>query len=125
MREKMQRFDVYMKAKGLNDNKVTEQCNLSQGLLGQARTGKSDLGPKTIDKILRTYQDLNKIWLMTGEGEMIKVLDSSNNITVGHDANNINSNVAITKLIDEMAAQREVYDQHINRLLNIIEERLP
>ena len=29
----MQRFDVYMKAKGLNDNKVTEQCNLSQGLL--------------------------------------------------------------------------------------------
>lgn len=67
----------------------------------------------------------------------------SNNITVGHDANNINSNVTITKLIDEMAAQRKSYeeqmkaqreqmkaqceqhDQHINRLLNILEERLP
>ena len=72
MREKMERFSKYMAYKSLNDNQVTIACGLSQGLLGQARTGKSDLGPKAIDKILITYPDLNKVWLLTGEGEMLK-----------------------------------------------------
>lgn len=71
MRERMQRFDIYMQAKYLNDNQVTSQCNLSQGLLGQARAGKSDLGNKTIEKILNVYQDLNRVWLLTGEGDML------------------------------------------------------
>ncbi|MCH5234513.1 MAG: LexA family transcriptional regulator [Muribaculaceae bacterium] len=71
MRERISRFIKYMEFKGLNDNQVTIQCNLSRGLLGQARTGKSDLGEKAVDKILKEYQDLNKIWLLTGEGEML------------------------------------------------------
>lgn len=71
MREKFERFEKYMKAKGLNDNQVTSQCGLAQGLLSQARKGKSDLGAKTIDKILNTYQDINKVWLLTGHGEML------------------------------------------------------
>ena len=76
MKERMERFDKYMKYKGLNDNQVTNKCGLSKGLIGQARTGKSDLGIKAIDKILIIYQDLNRVWLLTGEGEMIK-----NNLT--------------------------------------------
>lgn len=71
MRERMQRFALYMSKKGLNDNQVTKDCNLSQGLIGQARTGKSDLGSRTIDKILSIYQDLSRVWLLTGEGEML------------------------------------------------------
>ena len=77
MRERFERFDKYMKLKGLNDNQVTNECGLSQGLLGQARTGKSDLGAKSIDKILNVYQDLNKVWLLTGEGEMLKASSSA------------------------------------------------
>lgn len=71
MRERMQRLDLYMKNKGLNDNIVTVKCGLSQGLLSQARTGKSDIGQKTIEKILSIYQDLNRVWLLTGEGDML------------------------------------------------------
>lgn len=70
MREKFERFDKYMKYKGLNDNQVTTQCKLSQGLLNQARSGKSDLGSRTIDKILKVYQDLSRVWLLTGVGPM-------------------------------------------------------
>lgn len=61
-----------MEYSGLNDNKVTVECGLSQGLIGQARSGKSDLGTKTIEKILSKYQDLNRVWLITGEGEMLR-----------------------------------------------------
>ena len=68
MREKMQRFSLYMELKSLNDNQVTKECGLSKGLIGQARTGKSDLGAKAVDKISNTYTDLNRVWLLTGEG---------------------------------------------------------
>lgn len=71
MREKMERFAQYMDVKGLNDNQVTIQCELSKGLLGQARKGKSDIGQAAVDKILRTYQDLSRVWLLTGEGPML------------------------------------------------------
>ena len=72
MREKISRFDKFMKVKGLNDNQVTVQCGLSQGLLSQARRGMSDLGSGSIDKILSVCQDLSRVWLLTGEGEMLK-----------------------------------------------------
>lgn len=84
MRERFERFDKYMRLKGLNDNQVTQQCSLSQGLLGQARTGKSDLGPASINKILKIYQDLNKVWLLTGEGPMLTSdLSGSGNVVGG------------------------------------------
>lgn len=76
----MTRFDKYMQTKGLNDNKVTIDCNLSQGLLGQARAGKSDLGNSTVNKILNIYQDLNRVWLLTGEGSMLTASNSSTSV---------------------------------------------
>ena len=75
MREKISRFVQYLEYKGINDNQATVECGLSNGLIGQARSGKSDLGAKTIDKILNTYQDLSRVWLLTGEGNMLTEQD--------------------------------------------------
>ena len=69
---KIERFDKYMNINKLNDNQVTVNCGLSVGLLGKARRGDSDLGDKAIEKILSFYQDINRVWLLTGEGEMLK-----------------------------------------------------
>lgn len=69
---KIERFLQYLDFKGITENRATVECGLSQGLLHQAKSGKSDLGYKTIDKILDKYQDINKAWLLTGEGEMLK-----------------------------------------------------
>lgn len=69
---KIDRLSKYMEHKKLNDNVVTKECSLAQGLLGKARSGRSDLGSKAIDKILEKYQDLDRVWLLTGEGEMLK-----------------------------------------------------
>ena len=66
------RLDQYIKFKGINDNQVTVNANLSTGLLNNARKGSTDLGKKAIEKILNFYQDLNRVWLITGDGAMIK-----------------------------------------------------
>lgn len=144
MRERFERFDSYMKRMGLNDNQVTIQCNLAQGLLGQARKGKSDLGDKAIAKILNVYQDLNRVWLLTGEGEMLKPSVSQsangNNVTqVAGNGNRVNSACSLDKALDEIAEQRKLVaksqeqitksqeqisksQEQIDRLLNIIEQ---
>lgn len=68
---KIDRFLEYLKFQGISENKATVDCGLSVGLIGQAKRGKSDLGDKAVDKILSKYQDLSRVWLLTGDGEMI------------------------------------------------------
>lgn len=114
------RFDTYMQYRNLNDNKVTVDCGLSVGLIAKARRGKSDLGKKAIEKILSFYQDINRIWLITGEGEMLNQ-EGENNMYPTQ-----NSNV-IEKFIDEISAQRRVTEkaqEQIDRLIKIIENQV-
>ena len=68
---KIDRLLQYLKYKGISENKATQECGLAQGLLHQAKSGKADLGYKSIDKLLIKYTDLNRTWLLTGEGDML------------------------------------------------------
>lgn len=61
-----------MDYRDLNDNQVTVSCNLSVGLLGKSRREGSELGRKSIEKILKFYVELNEEWLLHGIGNMIK-----------------------------------------------------
>lgn len=71
MTRAIDRFDTYMASAGLNDNKVTVQLNLAVGLIGKSRKPGRDLSRPVIEKILAYYTDLNGVWLLTGEGEML------------------------------------------------------
>ena len=108
MREKISRFVQYLEYKGINDNKATVDCGLSNGLIGQARTGKSDLGAKTIDRILNTYQDLSRVWLLTGEGEM---LSQSKNPMTEQPAESSLVSYLERKVNDQEILIRELYQQ--------------
>ena len=66
------RLDLYIKEKGLNDNVVTVDCGLSVGALNKARKGTTNLGLTAVERILKIYNDINRDWLLTGEGEMLK-----------------------------------------------------
>ena len=68
---KIDRFDKYMIFSGLNDNKVTVQLGLSVGVIGKSRQEGRDLSANVIEKILNYYNELNGVWLLTGEGEML------------------------------------------------------
>jgi len=65
------RLDKYMSYSGLNENKLTIEVNISNGLIGKARK-RGALSQDNISKILHCYDDLDANWLFTGEGQMLK-----------------------------------------------------
>jgi len=50
---------------------VSAFCRSTGLATGFINNIKNSAQPKTIDKILKAYPDINKIWLLTGEGEML------------------------------------------------------
>lgn len=106
----IERFIKYMDFKGLNDNRVTVDCGLSVGLIGKARKGASDLGRNTIEKILRVYTDLNRDWLLTGKGNMLKEESVSTN---SENTNQQSDDMTIQKLLEAL----ERNDEQIRSLL--------
>lgn len=73
----IERLDKFLKYKGVNDNQLTVDANLSIGLIGKARKGGKAMTSTNIEKILSCYPDLNPTWLLTGKGDMILDRDSS------------------------------------------------
>ena len=111
------RFDKYMTFKHLNDNIVTTECGLGIGTIGKAKSGRNDLGKRTIDKLLAKYQDLSKVWLLTGEGEML--------ISDGKKHVDEHTPDQVTKLIDELSAQRRMTEKALeqnDRLITLLEK---
>ena len=68
---RIERFDKYMSFRGLNDNIVTNDLGLSVGVIGKSRKEGRDLSDRVVELILNFYTDLNRVWLLAGEGEMI------------------------------------------------------
>lgn len=66
-----ERLDNFMKHKNLNDNKITIEAGISNGLIGKGRK-RGALSQENISKILHAYPDLNANWLFTGREDMLK-----------------------------------------------------
>jgi hypothetical protein len=64
------RLDIFIKHSNLNDNKITVETGIANGLIGKARK-RGSLSQENISKILYRYKNLNARWLLTGEGEML------------------------------------------------------
>ena len=131
---KIDRFLQYLDYKGITENKATTECGLAQGILHQAKSGKSDLGYKTIDKITMKYQDLNRDWLVSGYGEMLKnnINQSANgngNTQVAGNGNTVTPadfGASISKALDEIAEQRKLVakaQEQIDRLIGLLERK--
>lgn len=127
------RILIFINSVGETKSSFEKRCNLSNGYLNQLRSSPS---LDKLSEILKNYPQLNKVWLLSGEGEMLVsstnisespvIVTGSNNNCNG---NNINSNEVISRLIEQMKMQFEEKDKQIEekdrqigRLLRLLEK---
>lgn len=113
---RIDRLDKYLSFKGISDYRATLDAGLSKGVIGKSRENNRDLSNKVVEKLVEVYSDLNKVWLLTGEGEMLKnasAVAENHSISIAGEEvkeNNIrvNTDETIASLIAEVAAQRRL-----------------
>lgn len=113
---RIDRLDKYLSFKGISDYRATLDAGLSKGVIGKSRENNRDLSNKVVEKLVEVYSDLNKVWLLTGEGEMLKnssAVAENHSISIAGEEvkeNNIrvNTDETIASLIAEVAAQRKL-----------------
>lgn len=64
-----QRTLEFIKFKGLSTKKFEEMCGLSYGYVAAMRKG---YGQEKLNNVLKAFPELNRDWLLYGEGEMLK-----------------------------------------------------
>lgn len=60
-----------MSHKGYSDTFVQSECGLSNGTLNKSRAEGRDLSRRATEAILNKFQEINRVWLTTGVGEML------------------------------------------------------
>lgn len=127
-----ERIYTFIKYKDITVKKFEEMCGLSNGYISSMRKG---FGTEKLNNVLKLFPELNREWLIYGEGEMLNNTINQTNTN----GDNINGHsVTINKtegdyleLIKSLTAQLTVSQQQVsvsqeqmNRLITIIENKL-
>ena len=114
-----QRLRQFIKFKRLTVQKFESVCGFSNGYVNSIRKTP---GADKLEAIVRVFPDLNREWLLTGEGEMVVSEAVTEAPSVATPAGI--SPALLDKALDEIAAQRRMMEksqEQIDRLLAIIE----
>ncbi|MFH1121758.1 MAG: hypothetical protein V1775_18200 [Bacteroidota bacterium] len=68
----IERLFQYLDYKSIKPARFEKEIGISNGYLGTQLKRKADLGETIVNKIINYSLDLNLIWLLTGNGEMLK-----------------------------------------------------
>lgn len=66
MQQRLMSFILFM---GISKSRFEQQCGLSNGYINSIKKG---IGTEKLQDILRAFPQLNREWLLYGEGEMLK-----------------------------------------------------
>ena len=80
------RFLLFLRINNIPKATAERSCGLSNGYLTQVKSISSD----KLSKILNEYPQINRVWLLTGDGQMLNTptpINATNNGTIGGDMN--------------------------------------
>ena len=124
----------FIKHKGIKMKTFEERCGLSTGYVTSMRSG---FGSEKLKNVLSAFPELNRDWLLYGEGEMLNEVSQEAgsaaivNNQVGN-GNQFTGTATVDRFLDELAAQRELTkeaqqqltksQEQMDRLITIIEK---
>lgn len=109
----------YFESKGITQQSIANQMNVSKAYVNRLFTGKASFGKEVAEKWSNQF-GLSKSWLLTGEGSMLSASDPDS-VSV---SSSTDLSSALNKAMDEIAAQRRITEksqQQIDRLLSLLE----
>lgn len=120
-----ERTYAFIRHKGISIKKFEELCDLSNGYVSSMRKG---FGNDKLNNVLKNFPELNRDWLLYGEGDMLNDMVVQNN----KNGNNINGpSVTINNesgdyidVIKTLTTQLSKSQEQIDRLITIIENKL-
>ena len=126
----------FIKHKGIKMKTFEERCGLSTGYVTSMRSG---FGSEKLKNVLSAFPELNRDWLLYGEGEMLNEVsqEAGSAAIVNNQVGNGNQftgtgTATVDRFLDELAAQRELTkeaqqqltksQEQMDRLITIIEK---
>lgn len=106
----------FVKSQKITMKEFETRCGLSTGYVTSMRKG---YGADKLNNVLKAFPQLNRDWLLYGEGSM---LTDPATAPVASSSTDLSS--ALNKAMDEIAAQRRLTEksqQQIDRLLSLLE----
>ena len=95
-----------------------KRCGLSNGYI---KNFKGNFGSDKLENLLNAFPNLNREWLLTGEGEMLK--ESSQLISSIHEnGDTITIPGKVWKVIEQQADSLAARDKQIDDLIAILKE---
>lgn len=121
------RISKYVTSKGITIAEFERISGLGNGYVRKIR---NTVGRRKLEDILSAFPDLNRVWLLTGEGEMLNPSPSSisqrQNGGTGNTQSVTLGQSDMGRFIEELAAQRRMTEkaqEQIDRLLNLLEKK--
>lgn len=96
--------------------------------LSRMMSGKRPVSQRCVDNLLANFPNINDVWLRTGKGEMFFSQENSATIADNHSTavsgyqNTVNSDLTLSRLIDELAAQRRMTEAAQEALLTALQQ---
>ncbi len=90
----------YLKGNNIKQQEIANVLGVGQSYVSQMLNGEKPIGRNAADTLSREY-GFSKMWLLTGEGEMLRkpeeitIGDNSNNTILG-DNNNVGNNITVS-----------------------------
>jgi len=110
-----ERFDLIIKQLGISGREFSKSCGFSESYYSSISDG---IGADKLNKIISKYPSISVRWIITGEGEMLRNLESS------MPAKNIDDPMPIVDELRRQIAEYKEEVQSLNREIGALEQQL-